>query len=61
MDKHFVTAIKRVFQTDDGKVLMEFLERRFYDNRIHNETMAREVGHRDVVLQLKQIQESKHE
>ena len=59
MDNAHITAIKRLFNTDDGKILLEFLERSYLYGRIHSENMAREVGQRDVVLHIRHILEKK--
>jgi len=42
-------AFHRLFNTPDGEVVLSYLKRRFYDNKIVNENMARQVGQRDVV------------
>jgi len=46
-------AFSRLLKTADGKIVMDYLERRYYDNKIVNENMARQVGQRDVVRTIK--------
>ena len=45
----------KVFKTDDGKLLLEHLSAKFYDNRIKPDSIDRQIGRRDVVLYLKQL------
>lgn len=54
-------SIHRIFKTDDGKVMMKYLERLYLYSTIHNENMAREVGRRDVVMHLRTIAEKQVE
>ena len=42
-------AFNRLFKSADGQIVLDYLKRRFYDNKIDNENMARQVGQRDVV------------
>ncbi|RKZ84258.1 MAG: hypothetical protein DRQ39_08540 [Gammaproteobacteria bacterium] len=42
-------AFSRLFKTADGEIVLSYLRRRFYDNKIDNENIARQVGQRDVV------------
>lgn len=53
-------AAYRLFKTRDGEVVLQHLLDRYYDNRIKDETMARQVGQRDVLLYLKQLAEETH-
>ncbi len=46
---------RRVFQTRDGELVLEHLLDRFYHNRIKDESMARQVGQRDVMLHIKHL------
>ena len=50
-------ALQRLFKTKDGEILMEFLTTRFYDNKIKEDDLVRQVGQRDVVWTLKQLLE----
>lgn len=42
-------AASRIFKSKDGKVLMDYLRRRYYDNPMTDGTIERMVGRRDVV------------
>lgn len=59
MDKNVMSAFHRALNTDDGKIMMNYLERNYLYGRIHNETLSRDVGQRDVVLHMRHIQEMK--
>ena len=48
-------AAQRLFKTRDGELVLEYLIAKFYDGRIKDETLARQVGHRDVLLHVKQL------
>ena len=50
-------AVSRVLKTADGKLLMEWLERTYYDAKLNEDSLSRECGRRDVVRQLKIIGE----
>ncbi len=45
-------AARRLFITKDGETVLNYLNARFYDCRIKNDAMARQVGHRDVVQEI---------
>lgn len=45
-------AASRLFKTPDGKVLMEYLRRRYYDNPMTETNIERLVGRRDVLWDL---------
>jgi hypothetical protein len=49
------TATQRIFDTRDGKLLMEYLSRTYYDSPIKGDNVIRELGSRDVILRLKQL------
>ena len=49
------TATQRVFDTRDGKLVMEYLSRTYYDSLIKGDNVVRELGSRDVILRLKQL------
>ncbi len=53
-------AINRLFKTRDGELVLEYLLDKFYHNRIKDESMARQVGQRDVMLHVKQLAEERH-
>lgn len=59
MDVNITGAFQRMLKTDDGKIVMDYLERNYLYGRIHDETMSREVGQRDVVLLIRRIQEKR--
>lgn len=42
-------ALRRLFATRDGELVLSYLEDRFYHGQIHDERMAREIGQRDVI------------
>ncbi len=42
-------AAQRLFKTRDGELVIAHLRQKFYDRKIGNEEMAREVGQRDVI------------
>ncbi len=46
-------AYARLFQTRDGKVVLEDLRNQFYDNEISDSDTRRDVGKRDVLLYIK--------
>ena len=46
-------AYQRLFQTRDGKVVLDDLMTRFYDNEISDSDTNRDVGKRDVFLFIK--------
>ena len=48
-------AVQRLFKTRDGELVLEYLLDRFYHNRIKDETMARQVGQRDVLIHLRHL------
>ena len=50
-------AIRSVFSSPDGKVLLEYLRRTYYDCKISDENVERQLGRRDVVWSIKQILE----
>lgn len=45
-------AASRIFKSQDGKLLLAYLKKRYYDNRLKPEELERQVGRRDVVLDL---------
>ena len=53
-------AATRVFATRDGEVLMNWLERSYYDCKINDTQLERQIGKRDVVWAIKQLLETKH-
>lgn len=42
-------AAARMFKTADGKLVLEYLQRKFYDCKLSNDNILREAGARDVV------------
>ena len=42
----------RVFKSRDGEAVLMDLMDRYYNNRIKDETMARQVGQRDVMMHI---------
>lgn len=48
-------AIRSVFGSPDGKVLLDYLTRTYYDCKITDENIERQLGRRDVVWTIKQI------
>lgn len=53
-------AANRLFKTRDGEVVLEYLRSRYYDNKIHDDNVMRQVGQRDVVLTLINMVEKKY-
>lgn len=47
-----IEAYSRVFETRDGKIVLEDLERQFYHCPMKSGDLAREAGRRDVVLHI---------
>ena len=45
-------AYGRVFETRDGKIVLDDLRRQFYDCPMKSGDLAREAGRRDVVLHI---------
>ncbi len=55
-------AVRRLFRSRDGEIVLEHLLDRFYHNRIKDETLVRQVGQRDVLVHIKHLlTEDKHE
>ena len=48
----------RLFKTRDGQALMKFLSDRYYDNKITDGDLSRQIGQRDVVWTLKRLAET---
>ncbi len=48
-------VVDRIFKTDDGKILLDYLSSKYYDCKIKNEDIDRQIGRRDVILFLKQL------
>ncbi len=48
-------AANRLFKTRDGQLVLGHLLDKFYDCRLKDETLVRQVGQRDVILYLKQL------
>ena len=53
-------AAHRLFRTRDGELVMEHLLDRFYHCKVKDETLARQVGQRDVMLYLRQLLEDQN-
>ena len=54
-------AARRVLLSEDGKLVLDHLLDRFYHNNIKNETLARQVGQRDVLIYLRLLLEDRHD
>lgn len=50
-------AVQRTFNTPDGKLVMEWLSRTYYDCPIKSDEAVRSLGSRDVIHQLKRMTE----
>jgi hypothetical protein len=53
-------AARRLFKTRDGEVVLEYLKSRYYDNKIHDDNVLRQVGQRDVILSILNMVENKY-
>jgi hypothetical protein len=53
-------AASRLFKTRDGEVVLEYLKSRYYDNKIHDDNVLRQVGQRDVILSILNMVENKY-
>lgn len=54
-------AANRLFKSRDGEVVLEHLLDKFYHCKFKDESLVRQVGHRDVLLYLSQLlAEDKH-
>ena len=54
-------AAHRLFLTRDGGLVLDYLNERFYDCVIKDDQLARQVGRRDVVLEINRLQEKRDE
>ena len=45
-------AAARLFDTRDGKLVMEYLQRTYYDAKLNSDNLERECGRRDVIRNL---------
>ncbi len=52
-------AAHRLFQTRDGEAVLAYLMERFYDCNIKDDQLARQVGRRDVVLEINRLREER--
>lgn len=50
--KELRNAYRRLFDTRDGKLVLEDLKRLYYDSPLNGEDLSREVGQRDVVRKI---------
>ena len=50
----------RLFKTADGELLMQYLKERYYDNKISDENLERQIGQRDVVWSILKLLEIKN-
>ncbi len=46
------TQYQRLFKTSEGEAVLEDLRKRFYDGKIKQEQIERDVGKRDVILHI---------
>lgn len=51
-------AAARLFKTRDGELVLAYLRFKFYDSKIDNDEMARQVGQRDVIHFLNRLMEA---
>jgi len=49
------SAAHRLFLTRDGEVVLRYLNERFYDCVIKEDQLARQVGRRDVLLEINRL------
>ncbi len=47
-----IPAISRLLKTRDGEIMLDYLRSRYYDCTMKPEELERQVGRRDVVLDL---------
>lgn len=59
MSDEFYAAANRVLNTRDGELMYDELMKRYYDNPIKEDQLERQVGRRDVALELKRLKERK--
>lgn len=52
-------AAHRLFKTRDGEVLHQYLMERFYDCPIKDDHLERQVGRRDVMLEINRLREER--
>lgn len=55
------SAIRRLAMTRDGEIVLEHLFNKYYHSRIRPETMAVQVGQRDVMRYIRTLIEDNNE
>ena len=55
------SAAQRLFNTRDGEFVLQHLKAKYYDNKIKDESLERQVGQRDVLWYIKQLMEKTHD